>query len=55
MVQNRLHQNHVPDRRLHLEDLSIICKQSPLKITNNIFKISQSRQTFLKLTCMPLK
>ena len=50
-----LHQDHVPNMRLHLQDLSILYNQTPLKITTVTLKIFQTQAAKLKLTCIPLK
>ena len=47
--------DHDPDPRLHLEDLSKLYNQDPLKIMTTTLNAFQSQKTNLKLTYIPLK
>ena len=55
ILQIDLHQDHILDLCLHLEDLSEIYNQLPLKIMTTTMKPLQSQQTKLKSACIPLK
>ena len=50
-----LDQDHVLDRRLHLDLLPIIYNQSPLKFMATTLKAFQSQKAKVKLICIPLK
>ena len=50
-----LHQHHVPGLRVHVENLSMLFFQTPLKFMTTIIESFQSQQTNVKLTWKPLK
>ena len=49
------HQDHVPDLRLHLGSSLVKYNEKPLKIMSIVLKTFQSRNSKLKLLCIPVK